>query len=88
MKHGASAYRNSACRCHICREGNRVLQNRLNQQRRTRRVLIDGRLVAPLPADRHGRVSTYSGWGCQCEPCKQVGAAKNAQARTRRRAAA
>jgi len=46
-----------------------VLQQRARARNRARRVLVDGRLVAPLPEERHGTESTFNNWGCQCEPC-------------------
>ena len=33
------------------------------------RVLIDGVLVAVVPTERHGRLSTYKNFGCRCDQC-------------------
>lgn len=46
---------------------NRAQRNKA--ARLARRVLIDGRLVAPLPEEKHGLRSTYVNHGCQCGPC-------------------
>jgi hypothetical protein len=52
---------------------NRAQRNRA--ARLARRVLVDGRLVAPLPPERHGLASSYSNHGCRCELCSQAGSA-------------
>jgi hypothetical protein len=39
-------------------------------RRRAERVLIDGRLVHPRCV--HGKNSSYTGYGCQCEPCSEA----------------
>lgn len=39
-----------------------------------RRVVVDGRPVAPLPAERHGRLHTYQHYGCRCVVCSDVAA--------------
>jgi hypothetical protein len=42
------------------------------------RVLIDGVLVAVLPPERHGQLSTYKNFGCRCNRCRAaVDAVKN-----------
>lgn len=46
---------------------NRAQRNRAI--RLARRVLVEGRLVAPLPAERHGMQSSYTNHGCRCEEC-------------------
>lgn len=33
------------------------------------RILVGGRLVAPLPEDYHGKRSTYDYYGCRCDLC-------------------
>lgn len=79
MRHGASAYRQiDGCRCDVCTEAHRVLQNAESASRRARRVLTNGRLVAPVPPERHGRYTTYRNWGCQCQPCVKAGSENNA----------
>lgn len=46
-----------------------VLQRRARERNRARRVLVAGRLVAPLPEERRGTEPTFNNWGCQCIPC-------------------
>jgi hypothetical protein len=41
---------------------------------KTRLVLVDDAWVAPVPADRHGRVSTYKNDFCRCPPCTNAAA--------------
>lgn len=48
---------------------NRAQRNRA--LRLARRVLVDGRLIAPLPEDRHG-LGGYSNHGCRCETCSEA----------------
>lgn len=36
------------------------------------RVLIDGRMVAPVPDEQHGSASTYNNHGCRCRPCERA----------------
>lgn len=56
-----------------------------NTQRRAywrdARVLVDGRLVCPLPEPYHGRENTYDYYGCRCQRCTDV---KNEQRRHNR----
>lgn len=49
---------------------NRAQRNRA--ARLARRVRVDGRLVAPLPDEKHGTTSAYSNWGCRCLPCTEA----------------
>jgi hypothetical protein len=37
--------------------------------RKARRVLVNGRLVAPVPERMHGKPSTYTNWSCRCLRC-------------------
>ncbi len=37
--------------------------------RLARRFEIDGRLVAPLPPEKHGLQSSYTNHGCRCAQC-------------------
>lgn len=78
--HGkASTYSNWRCRCEPCKEAWRVhmrRQSKLNQRpeavaRRAAKLLTFG-------PERHGRQSTYQYYGCRCEPCRAVMAAKHA----------
>lgn len=44
------------------------------------RILVGGRLVAPLPEQYHGKKSTYDYYGCRCDLCS-----KAASKRTRKK---
>jgi hypothetical protein len=33
---------------------------------------IDGKLIAPVPPEEHGRKETRSNWGCECDPCGEA----------------
>jgi hypothetical protein len=72
------------CTCKPCPAAKAAEQRHMDAQRRNQRVEVDGRLVAPLPADRHGRPGTYNNWGCRCEPCTE--AHRNRQRRDRAKA--
>lgn len=86
-KHGASAYGSGSCKCDTCTEAHRQRHVVERARRRAARVLIDGRLVAPIAAELHGRASTYANHGCHCDPCREAGRAKNARDVERRRSA-
>jgi hypothetical protein len=45
-------------------------QRRLRELRGRLRVLVDGRLVAPV--DQHGSESTYNNWMCRCTACSDA----------------
>lgn len=45
------------------------------QERLAARVLVDGRLVAPLPPVHHGKHATYVNHGCRCLKCGEANAA-------------
>jgi hypothetical protein len=59
-------------------------QRRLRERRGRLRVLVDGRLVAPVPDEQHGSVSTYNNWMCRCTACSD--AAREGGRRQRERA--
>lgn len=69
-EHGKLHTYRCGCGCDECR---RVARERVTAYRMARfalRVEVGGRLVAMhLPADAHGRASTYSNHGCQCGDC-------------------
>lgn len=50
---------------------------RARQERYARRVLVGGRLVAPVRPEQHGRKNTYSYHGCRCAPCTEATSAAN-----------
>lgn len=85
QKHDYSSYRNGICRCRVCQDDHNTKQRQDKANRMAARVEVDGRLVAPLPPDRHGLPTTYSNHGCQCEPCKAAWAAYCREAGLRRR---
>lgn len=67
MKHGAGAYSYHGCRCGICVDSRRDMNDKNRRDRYARRVLIDGRLIAPGSV-RHG-LNAYTGHGCRCDVC-------------------
>jgi hypothetical protein len=69
QSHGRRADYDAGCRCQPCTTANTVYRAGVRQRRLDRRTLINGRLVAPLPAERHGSTSAYANHGCRCEPC-------------------
>ncbi|SEF34349.1 hypothetical protein SAMN05421837_107332 [Amycolatopsis pretoriensis] len=75
--HGtAHGYKNVGCRCVACSEANRAAARDERHRRYARRLLVDGVWVAPVAAERHGRVTTYNAWGCRCEPCTGAASAE------------
>lgn len=71
-----STYKNHGCRCEPCAEASRaaakVSQSLLRRARYDARVRIAGRLVAPVPKEKHGMSSTYTNHGCRCDPCSSA----------------
>ena len=61
-------------------------QRRLRELRGRLRVLVDGRLVAPV--EQHGSESTYNNWMCRCVPCGDVARENKAERREREKRAA
>ena len=53
------------CRCGRCRSAERVHA----QGRRDRARILVANGTAPVPADRHGKVGTYTNNMCRCERC-------------------
>lgn len=56
---------------------------KIRQQRRNQRTLIDGRLVAPLPTEFHGKTGTYNNHACRCQPCTDANRQRQRDARER-----
>jgi hypothetical protein len=84
IKHGTeTAYTWHRCRCQTCRATWSVRTRARVWARMEKRKLVDGRLVAPLSADCHGKGSTYRNWGCRCEPCTAANRARQAERRAR-----
>jgi hypothetical protein len=54
----------------------RLAARRRTRERRTawraRRVLVHGRLVAPIPEPWHGKAWVYDDYGCRCERCEEA----------------
>jgi hypothetical protein len=84
IKHGASAYRNHACRCEVCATGHRERMADNKRRRRQARVFINGQWIAPLPDEQHGRYSTYTNHSCRCDRCYAVNSARAAEYYRRR----
>jgi hypothetical protein len=53
----------------------------LRQERYARRQLVDGRLVAPVSPEHHGKRWTYAHHGCRCPICTDAHAARQKRAR-------
>jgi len=71
-----STYRQYGCKCAPCVEANRVTIAAQRTARLTERILIDGRLVAPVPPEMHDRYTTYQNYGCRCIPCTTANSRK------------
>jgi len=69
----------AGCRCDRCREAQRRRCAVEKAARLALREEVDGRLVAPVPAELHGRLSTYNNRGCRCDPCRAAGSAATAR---------
>lgn len=89
-RHGTiSASADHSCRCDTCRDAHTrrlvASQSKMRREHRAKRLLVNGRLVAPLPPEKHGTFRTYSHYGCRCEACSAAGRAVNKARRDRRR---
>ncbi len=72
VTHGASAWRSKRCRCDVCRLASAALAA-AGQKSRVERLKADPSL-AP-----HGSYTTFTNWGCRCEPCTAAKAARWAE---------
>lgn len=82
IEHGTQeAYARRKCSCQTCVAGNTARHRVLRKARFERRVLVEGRLVAPVPPERHGLMTTYNNWGCRCEACTKDATAYKVAAR-------
>ena len=87
LVHGtAHGYSNYGCHCDACMAAWRQYHSQRRQRMYAARVLVGGYLVAPVPAERHGRISTYNNAGCRCQPCRDAHAASVAKNRQRKAA--
>lgn len=83
--HGASAYSNNRCRCHTCRTAHAQRAADTAEHHADRRTLDHtGRLTAPVPANLHGKSSTYTNRRCRCRPCTTAHSAAAHPERTTR----
>lgn len=67
---------NRGCRCDECR----AIATAKSAARKWRRILrtVTGENGKPYAVDapNHGTVSTYTNWGCRCDPCREVNTLK------------
>jgi hypothetical protein len=71
--HGTmSSYNNRACRCGECSDAQRRYHKEWREARLASREQVDGRWIAPLPDERHGKPGTYSNYGCRCRKCTRA----------------
>lgn len=59
----------AACRKYATRSERAQYYRDLRRRRAARREWVNGHLTAPLPADKHGKRSTFLNWSCKCERC-------------------
>lgn len=62
VPHGNNRYIMHKCRCDICRADHAWYQAEGVIKRRDR--------LHELPPEAHGRLGTYTNWGCRCDLCK------------------
>lgn len=80
--HGITRYI-AGCRCDTCKTVSAAWRQQRGDDRKKQRVLFGGQLIAPLPTELHGRMSTYTNWFCRCRDCV---AASSAYRRAHRKA--
>lgn len=60
--HGASAYRNSLCRCDVCTAAHRVRHQEESEVARKKN-----------PQEiKHGSATCYNYYGCRCTECREA----------------
>lgn len=72
FEHGAARYRareKYRCSCDECRDASTA---RAGSERASRAA----RLAADPTLAAHGNPSTYSNWGCRCQPCAAANSAR------------
>jgi hypothetical protein len=69
-KHGTTyGYDSLYCRCEPCTNAIRQKNTKRRRDLRSQRIEIDGRLIAPVPTEMHGKPATYANHSCRCEAC-------------------
>lgn len=81
--HGITGYYNG-CRCDTCATASAAWRKQRNDRRKQQRVLVAGRLIAPLPTEQHGKVSTYTNWFCRCRDCRTAASSYQREIRNER----
>jgi hypothetical protein len=76
MKHGTTAYKNSRCRCRVCRAAATAAMREWASR------------AVDLDAQPHGVLGTYNNYGCRCEPCRAAKSANNRRRPSRAKAKA
>lgn len=71
--HGRVTLYGQGCRCAVCTEAQRIYRAVFQQGQRLART----RAGAIPETVKHGTGSTYTNWGCRCEPCVAAGARAN-----------
>jgi hypothetical protein len=85
--HGTVNRYRKGCRCDLCRQAATATHRYYIDRSRARRIEVDGRLVAPVGDERHGKPSTYINEGCRCPPCADAHRAHKAAFKAKRWAA-
>jgi len=76
LKHGVNAYKNSLCRCRVCRAA------AVADHREWTTRMVD---LANLT---HGTISTYNNYNCRCGPCRAAKSEYNRKRPSRIKASA
>ncbi len=59
-RHGTRSMYNDGCGCRIC----------MNAHAEYARALRQRLAARPVPAEIHGKPSTYRNWSCRCDACR------------------
>lgn len=79
MQHGTlSGYRNSNCRCDLCRAANSAYY------RKWRKDKAEAFAKGEAQPAKHGTYSTYADYRCRCEPCTAANNTKQRDAYRRK----
>jgi hypothetical protein len=90
-RHGTRTWYNTGCRCDDCCRAQReysAQRRALARERRTLKVdftepIPADRFVAPVSANKHGRLGTYMNHACRCALCTEAARVYMAQRRAR-----